>query len=84
MNFQSEKADLERKLAGRDLAQERIKQLQKQLEEAIKSLSSTEDLNSILRTKNHRLEKDCWELEEKAKTLMIDVRLRLFLNLLAR
>ncbi|XP_021953828.1 uncharacterized protein LOC110850655 isoform X2 [Folsomia candida] len=68
----SEKDELEKKLAHRDLAQERIKQLQKQLDETVRAVSNIEDLNSILRAKNQRLEKDFWDLEDKDNNLRND------------
>lgn len=60
-------------MAHRDLAQERIKQLQKQLDETVRAVSNIEDLNSILRAKNQRLEKDFWDLEDKDNNLRNDV-----------
>jgi len=55
------------------LAQEKVKQLLKELEEARHTISSSEDLTSVLSSRIQRLEKDCAELEIKNKELKKDV-----------
>jgi predicted nuclease with TOPRIM domain len=75
ITFQSQKEELEKKLSGRDLAQEKNKQLQRELEEARHNIASTEDLNSVLSNRIQRLERDYTELETKNKELKKDVRL---------
>lgn len=67
---------MEKRLLHRDLAQEKVKQLQKELEEIRNSLSSTEDLCNILRKKRQRLEKEYAELDERHKGTKIEVRIR--------